>query len=96
MENLGNIVLAILVATGTSVLLFLVSWKLLVAVWLFILLECFNELFPDCLVSMWRQKKYINDDRYTLENMRESVSILSYIVTTFIGGAGLAYMYFYM
>ena len=96
MENLGNIVLAILVATGVSVLCYLASWKVLVAFWSFILWGCINTILPDILVSLWCQKKYIDDDRYTLENMHESVSILSYIVTTLIGGAGLIYIFFFI
>ncbi len=106
LENLGGAVFSIAVFAVVSVLCYLVSWKMFAAFLIVMLWILINAFLPTCLSNVWYDKRIeqINAGRkikYRSKSELEdevgsSAALLSYTVTTLMGGAGLVYIFFFL
>ena len=96
----------IVVFAAVSVLCYLVSWKFFAAFLIVMLWVCINAFLPSALGNAWYYKrieqiesgravKYCSNSELE-DKLGSSAALLSYTVTTLIGGAGLVYILFYM
>lgn len=106
LENLGCIVFSIAVFAVVSVLLYLVSWKIFAAFLIVMFWVLINAFLPLCLSYVlynihmkqmaakgtveYRNESELEDD------FGSSAALLSYTVTTLIGGAVLVYIFFFI
>lgn len=96
----------IVVLAAVSALCYLVSWKLLAAFWIVVLWILINAFLPSGLGNVWYNKRLEQIEagrtvkcrsKSELEDeLGSSAALLSYTVTTLIGGAVLVYIYLYM
>ena len=106
LENLGGTVFVIVVLAAVSALCYLVSWKLLAAFWIVMLWVLINAFLPSGLGNVWYNKRLeqINAGRVVKcrskseleDELGSSAAMLSFTVTTLVGGAGLVYILFFM
>ena len=106
LENLGCIVFSIAVFAVVSALCFWVSWKIFAAfliVMFWILINAFLPLGLSYVLYNIHMKKMAAKGTVEYRNESEleddfgsSAALLSYTVTTLIGGAVLVYIYLYM
>lgn len=106
LENLGGVVFLIAVFAAVSVLCYLVSWKIFAAFWIVMFWILINAFLPSGLGNVWYNKRMeqIESGRAAKcrskseleDELGSSAALLSYTVTTLIGGAGLVYIFFYM
>ena len=106
LENLGGAVFLIAVFAAVSVLCYLVSWKIFAAFWIVMFWILINAFLPSGLGNVWYNKRMeqIESGRAAKcrskseleDELGSSAALLSYTVTTLIGGAGVVYIFFFM
>lgn len=96
----------LVVFAAVSVFCYLVSWKIFAAFLIVMLWILINAFLPSGLGNVWYNKRIeqIESGRAAKcrsnseleDELGSSAAVLSYTLTTLIGGAGLVYIFFFM